>query len=153
MHPITPYLFGGVAGFMFEPYGIVDGSKVALKPLTTEGPNSGYKLYSISLPFGFGVKYSVNKFIGIGAEWGLRKTFTDYIDDVSTTYYLDLLGKDPALATEHELASDPTLLHKSGMQRGNSQNKDWYSYAGAFVTVKIKMLGKERCLDHQREGY
>jgi hypothetical protein len=83
----------------------------------------------------------------------MRKTTTDYLDDVSQTYYLDLAGVDPATVTQKELASDPLLNHNAGMQRGNSRNTDWYSFAGVSLTVKIRMLSKERCLDHQRQGY
>jgi len=153
MHPITPYIFGGASVFFFEPFGNVMGAKVELQPIATEGQGTPYNLYSFSMPFGLGVKYSVNKLIGVGAEWGMRRTTTDYLDDVSATYYMDLAGKDPAAATLSELASDPLLTHNAGMQRGNSRNTDWYSFAGVSVTVKIRMLGKERCLDHQRQGY
>ena len=153
MHPITPYLFGGAALTLFKPFGNVQGANVELQPLKTEGQSVPYDLYTISFPFGLGVKYSVSKLIGVGAEWGMRNTSTDYLDDVSKTFYLDLEGRSPATATVAELASDPTLTHNNGMQRGNSRDTDWYSFAGVSVTVKIRMLGKERCLDHQREGY
>jgi hypothetical protein len=160
MHSITPYIFGGASVFFFDPYGNVMGEKVELQPLSTEGQGSAaypdrspYNLYAFSMPFGLGVKYSVNKLIGVGAEWGMRKTTTDYLDDVSQTYYLNLAGVDPAAVSVTELASDPLLTHNAGMQRGNSRNTDWYSFAGVSVTVKIRMLSKERCLDHQRQGY
>jgi hypothetical protein len=159
-HPVTPYLFGGAAVFLFDPYGNVNGNDVRLQPLKTEGQGTAYtdrkdyKPYSFSFPFGIGVKYSISKLFGVGAEWGMRKTVTDYLDDVSTTYYLDLpAGVYPDITSEQKLASDPTLSHMSGMQRGNSRNTDWYSFAGISLTVKIRMLSQERCLDHQREGY
>jgi len=160
MHSITPYIFGGASVFFFNPYGNVSGSRVELQPLATEGQGTTvyperkpYNLYAFSMPFGLGVKYSVSKLIGVGAEWGMRKTSTDYLDDVSQTYYLDLAGTNPANASTKELASDPLLSHSTGMQRGNSRNNDWYSFAGVSLTFKIRMLGKEHCLDHQREGY
>jgi hypothetical protein len=160
MHSITPYIFGGASVFFFDPYGNVQGSNVQLQPLATEGQGSTafpdrktYNLYAFSMPFGVGVKYSINKLFGIGAEWGMRKTTTDYLDDVSQTYYLNLAGVNPATASPNELASDPTLTHNAGMQRGNSRNTDWYSFAGVSVTIKIRMLSQEHCLDHQREGY
>jgi hypothetical protein len=153
MHTISPYLFGGPTVFFFKPYGNSPAGKTELPPLTTEGQSEPYKLYAFSGSFGLGVKYSVSKLIGVGAEWGMRKTTTDYLDDVSKTYYLNLAGKDPALATVPELASDPLLSHNAGMQRGNSRNSDWYSFAGVSVTFKIRMLAKDKCLDHQREGY
>jgi hypothetical protein len=153
LHPVSPYLFGGVSVFFFKPYGNIQGTSVELQPMTTEGQGKPYNLYSFSIPFGIGVKYSVSKLIGVGAEWGMRKAMTDYLDDVSQTYYLDLAGVSPANASIKELASDPLLTHNAGMQRGNSRDTDWYSFAGVSVTVKIRMLSKERCLDHQREGY
>jgi hypothetical protein len=155
-HPITPYIFGGAAVFFFKPYGNVNGANTELQPLATEGQGSAlypdrkiYNLYSFSMPFGLGVKYSIGKLVGIGAEWGMRKTLTDYIDDVSQTYYLNNVSVPPASPTTAILASDPLLNHEAGMQRGNSQNKDWYSFAGISLTVKIKMLKKESCLDVQ----
>jgi hypothetical protein len=160
MHSITPYIFGGASVFFFDPYGNIQGTNLHLQPLATEGQGTDaypdrklYNLYAFSMPFGIGVKYSLSKKIGIGAEWGMRKTTTDYLDDVSQTYYLDLAGVDPATVTQKELASDPLLTHNAGMQRGNSRNTDWYSFAGVSLTVKIRMLSKERCLDHQRQGY
>jgi len=153
MHPVTPYLFGGASVFLFKPFGNVAGTVMELQPLRTEGQKSPYNLFAFSMPFGIGVKYSVTKLIGVGAEWGMRKTTTDYLDDVSTTYYLNLAGSNPSTASVNELASDPSLTHNAGMQRGNSRNTDWYSFAGVSVTVKIRMLGSEHCLDDQRKGY
>lgn len=158
MHWWTPYIFGGGSVFFFQPHGNVNGTVMELKPLGTEGQgkegySDPYRLYAFSMPFGIGMKVSINKLLGIGAEWGMRKTTTDYLDDVSKTYYLDLAGKYPGQATPAELASDPTLSHNSGMQRGNSKDTDWYSFAGITLVVKIKMLSRERCLDHQREGF
>jgi hypothetical protein len=153
MHSVSPYIFGGASVFFFEPYGNVAGSTIGLQPLSTEGQGNPYNLYAFSMPFGIGVKYSVSKLIGVGAEWGMRLTSTDYLDDISQTYYLDLAGTNPAAASIKELASDPLLTHNAGMQRGNSRNNDWYSFAGISVTFKIRMLSKERCLDHQRQGY
>jgi hypothetical protein len=160
MHWWTPYIFGGTSVFFFKPSGNVNGTNVELQPLGTEGQGSAiypdrqkYPLYAFSIPFGVGFKFSLNKLIGVGAEWGMRATTTDYIDDVSKTYYLNLASANPAQVPPRAAASDPSLTHNAGMQRGNSKNKDWYSFAGVTVVVKIRMLSKERCLDHQREGH
>ncbi len=151
LHPISPYIFGGASVFFFKPYGNVAGEKTELRPLITENQDNPYNSYAFAIPFGLGVKYSVSKLIGVGAEWGMRKTTTDYLDDVSTTYYFD--GPTAIPPTINQLASDPTLTHTTGMQRGNSRNTDWYSFAGVSLTFKIRMLKSESCLDHQREGY
>ncbi|MDO9255012.1 MAG: DUF6089 family protein [Bacteroidales bacterium] len=153
LHPISPYIFGGPTVFFFKPYGNLPAGKTELQPLTTENQGKPYNLYAFSGSFGLGVKYSVSKLIGVGAEWGMRKTSTDYLDDVSKAYYLDLAANPPTSPTIQEIASDPTLSHNAGMQRGNSRDTDWYSFAGISLTVKIRMLAKENCLDHQREGY
>jgi hypothetical protein len=157
-HRISPYVFGGAGIFMFKPTGVINGSKYELKPLATEGQGlagrpKAYALTSVSFPFGLGVKFSLNKYVGIGLEWGMRKTTTDYIDDISTTYYQDLAGKAVGEVTPAELASDPTLSHNAYMQRGDSKNKDWYSFALLSISVKIRMLEKQRCLDNQSSPY
>lgn len=153
IHWWTPYVFGGTSVFLFNPVGAAGN----LQPLHTEGQGSAlypgrkpYNLVALSMPFGVGFKVSLNKYFGLGAEWGMRKTTTDYLDDVSKTYYLDSQANPNAPGLP---ASDPTLSHTAGMQRGNSKNNDWYSFAGISLVVKIRMLGQEKCLDHQREGH
>ena len=145
----SPYIFGGIAGFNFKPTGDYGGTWVALQPLGTEGqglPDGAskkkYKLTQISLPFGVGVKANLAESIGLSLEWGMRKTFTDYLDDVSKTYY------DPAAITVAHgvpagVLSDPSIgtdpNHTNvGKQRGNPTNKDWYSFVGIMLTVKFK---------------
>lgn len=151
---ITPYMFGGGGVVLFNPKGIYGGETYELQPLGTEGQNSNvypdrdpYKKVAFQIPFGIGVKYSLNDFIGINAYWSMHKTFTDYLDDVSTTYYLDLAGSNPAETGIEGLLSDPTLSHNTGMQRGNSQNNDWYSTAGVTLSVRINYSGHKKCLN------
>jgi hypothetical protein len=96
---VTPYVFGSVAVFYHNPKAKVHpdytgpeaGKWVALRPLKTEGQGKeGYeKMYSpvqITIPFGAGVKFKVADRIDLSFETGLRLTFTDYLDDVSTFY-------------------------------------------------------------------
>lgn len=142
----TPYLFGGVGFLTFNPKSY-DG--VALQPLGTEGQNEGfaerspYNKWSVSFPFGIGFKYSLTERIGLAVEWGMRKTFTDYIDDVSTSYYLVGAEIDPANVAG--VQSDPTLNHDPYMQRGNSGNNDWVSFFGLSVTYKINLRSRLKC--------
>ncbi len=44
------------------------------------------RLHRLNIPMGVGVKYYVNETINLSLELLYRKTFTDYIDDVSTTF-------------------------------------------------------------------
>jgi hypothetical protein len=89
---LSPYLFTGIAFFHFNPYTFDStGTKVFLQPLSTEGQGfvegrQPYKLYQVAIPYGAGVKVNVGDNFHLMVEICLRKTFTDYIDDVSTTY-------------------------------------------------------------------
>jgi hypothetical protein len=81
----VPYLFGGVAGFHHSPEGKdQNGNYVDLQPLATEGKT--YSKFQFSIPFGAGVRYRINRNLDAAFEIGFRKTFTGYLDDVSTEY-------------------------------------------------------------------
>jgi len=141
----TPYIFGGVGFFTFKPFNF---SGVNLQANGTEGQSDNpeqqyegrtpYNLWGISIPFGFGFKYSLTKRLGMSLEWGMRKTFTDYIDDISTTYY-----------TTGNLVSDPTGTHSAGMQRGNEANDDWYNFTLLSVTYRFNLYGSKKCKDNE----
>jgi hypothetical protein len=145
--PATPYIFGGASIFRFNPKTNFLGEWVPLQPLGTEGQGSPlypdrkpYSLISGSFPFGFGVKFHALSKLGFSLEWGLRHTFTDYLDDVSKTY----ADPDVLFATNGELSAvlaDRSLVNpgkiNTGRQRGNATNKDWYSFAGLTITYKI----------------
>ena len=91
---------------------------------------------------GGGFKIAVNKTFNIILEYGIRKTFTDYLDDVSTTYTGGNLMVSP-LSNE---MSDKSLNgpQAKDFQRGNSKDNDWYTFTG--ITLSFKILSeKERC--------
>ena len=96
----SPYGFVGLGIFHFDPYTLDSaGRKVFLKPLSTEGQGiypdkKPYSLWQATIPFGGGVKFAITENLRIGLEIGLRKLFTDYLDDVSTSYpnHNDLLA-------------------------------------------------------------
>ena len=76
-------------------------------------------------------------------EYGIRKTFTDYLDDVSTTYTGGNLNEWDKI---HKEMSDKSLNgpQAKDYQRGNSKDKDWYTFTG--ITLSFKILSeKERC--------
>lgn len=142
----TPYIMGGASLFFYNPKSL---GGTDLRSLGTEGQNIGfdgrkpYKTYSFALTFGFGFKYSLTERLGLGFEWGMRKTLTDYIDDVSTTYYLDGTTIDPSNTAQ--VLSDPTLSHKPYAQRGDRKNWDWYNFTGISVTYKFDLYSKHKC--------
>ncbi len=152
-HKFTPYITAGAGFFFFKPTTEYNGQVYDLRSLGTEGQNVNYdgrqpyKKYNFAAIFGLGFKYSLGNRWGISAEWRMHKTFTDYLDDVSTTYYLDGPAMDPANLTPEEYFSDPTLSHKPGEQRGNSGTKDWFGMANISVTYKIELNNKRGCKD------
>ncbi|MEO5945251.1 MAG: hypothetical protein ABIP79_00430 [Chitinophagaceae bacterium] len=97
-HKLRPYVVGGVGIFHFNPKGEYvepGGTKrmVELKPLRLEGQGFAeypdrkeYSLTQKELLIGGGVKYYLTESMYVGFEILHRKTFTDYIDDVSTKY-------------------------------------------------------------------
>jgi len=147
---ITPYIYAGVSIFFFNP----KANGYSLRDLGTEGQNVGYsgrKPYSkvsYGFPFGLGVKISLARRLGMQVYWEMHKTLTDYLDDVSTTYYLNGYAIDPA--NVEQLMSDPSMNHQPDMQRGNSKDQDWYSFFGLSLTYKFKRASSKRCKDIEK---
>jgi hypothetical protein len=163
----TPYIFTGFSVFRFNPEafytppgGKSAGSYIALQPLGTEGQNSTtynnrtkYNLTQISLPFGFGFKFNVFDNWNIGYEFGWRKTFTDYLDDVSGYYptsgTIKREGNGGGAAGEY--LSNPayhkgtpetnplyTINSTQKVKRGDPTTDDWYIFTG--ITISYTFL-------------
>lgn len=146
---LSPYFVAGIAGFWFNPRAKspTTGKWVSLKPLCTEGQGlpggpKPYKTISVSIPMGIGIKYAMNKNWSIGFEITGRMTFTDYIDDVSGTYYNNTdiqnsKGAEAAYFANPTLNLIPPIVDGSividptgtGMQRGDPRDNDSYMFA------------------------
>lgn len=136
----SPYVFGGISYFMFNPTTTYQGQVVNLSAIETEQGKS-YSLMQVAIPAGIGVKYNFERFWTIGFEMGYRKTFTDYLDDVS--------GKalDPATTTDVralalsdrsvELTPDGSSAFPSPFVRGNSKNLDSYAFIGVTIAKDL----------------
>ncbi|MBL4587703.1 MAG: outer membrane beta-barrel protein [Flavobacteriales bacterium] len=88
---IYVYGFAGVGITYMNPLAKYNGKWYQLRKLNTEGQGfvpsrKQYSNWQFVIPFGIGMKYALDKKSSIGLEYGLRKTFTDYMDDVSTSY-------------------------------------------------------------------
>jgi hypothetical protein len=88
-----PYIGTGLGVFHFNPKTKLNGEWYYLQPLRLEGQGfpeyperKEYKLTQMYIPFAAGVKYRINESYIVSLNALFRKTFTDYIDDVSTTY-------------------------------------------------------------------
>lgn len=133
----TTFLFLGLDVFRFKPQGKLNNSWVDLQSLNTEGQSSGYRLTQVGIPFGVGLKMNVSKQVGIGLEWGPRKTFTDYLDDVSGTY--PDYTKTPFKNIKAQQLSDRSKNGGNNInkQRGNPRTKDWFVFFGLTINVKL----------------
>lgn len=149
----TPYLFAGFSVTKFNPKttycesnpslpvsqcgGVV--KEIELRTLGTEGQFQGEEYYTTAggLAFGAGLKVDINYEWSINIEASARRLFTDYLDDVSTTYpdYNDVenLRGPLAVALSDRSIPSPDPIGETGRQRGNRENKD----AVAFLTVGI----------------
>lgn len=148
LHLVTPYVFAGAAYFHFNPYTYTaSGEKVFLQPLSTEGEGfvtgrKPYNLSQMSIPFGGGIKFSLSENVRVGLEISLRKTFTDYLDDVSTTYVDEnlLLANRGQQAVDLAYRGDEVNAGPypaAGTPRGTLAGKDWYYFTGVTASFRL----------------
>jgi hypothetical protein len=81
---INFYALAGIGLLYFNPVADYKGKAYSLEPLHTEGVS--YSRVSPVIPIGLGVRFKVSPNVNIALEGGYRKTFTDYLDDVSSRY-------------------------------------------------------------------
>jgi hypothetical protein len=149
----SPFLFVGPAFFSFNPQTQFKGQTISLRDIGTEGQieESKYNLFAFALVFGFGFRYSLSNRLGFSLEWGMRKTTTDYIDDVSGNYHVDFSQLEANQIRMRDILSDPApIKHQPGMQRGNPQNNDWYSFAGITLTYRFTIGESSTCVHFTR---
>ena len=157
---LRPYGLVGIGVFHFNPMGSLTdaaGNKTwyYLHPLRLEGQgmpeypySKPYKLTQINIPLGAGLKYYASERINVSMEVLYRKTFTDYIDDVSTKYI------DPNSYTKYLSGQEATLAYKlsdksigiiypgmtrypAGTQRGDVKKADTYFSVVLKVGVRL----------------
>ena len=147
----SPYLFGGLALYHFNPYTFNQGIQVYLQPLSTEGQGipgypqrKPYALTQLALPVGGGLKFNISDRVRIAAEVGLRKLFTDYLDDVSGDYAdpNDLLAArgqqsvDLSYRGDEVPGGDPAYPTKP-FTRGSPKYKDYYYFSGIHLSFLL----------------
>ena len=152
----TPYIFGGLAVFYYDPYAIDPlGHQVYLRPLSTEGEGlpmypdrKEYSLVNMSFPFGGGFKFFLHERVILGCELGFRYTNTDYLDDVSKSYVnLDTLQAYRGLLPKQMSYRGNTLKGWNGHYpsygdaRGTGDSNDWYWYANITLTIFFREWG------------
>ncbi len=157
---LRPYGVVGIGMFRFNPQGSLTDDKgkktwYDLHPLRTEGQGMAeypdrkeYSLTQYNIPFGAGIKYYITDKFNIGTEVLYRRSFTDYIDDVSTDYI------DPNLFDKYLSATDAIIAKQiyakatevtgpnaysvaPGSKRGTPTHND--AYFSLFLKLGIKL--------------
>ena len=155
----TPFIYAGIGLMGFNPKAQYfnpltnETEWVELRPLCTEGQGTPqyeertpYSLLQVVIPFGMGIRVSPNRYLQVLAEYGVRKTFTDYLDDVSTTYVGgDLLrttegGEMAAIMADRSAEIEGGKLNAPGIKRGDDSLKDWYVYMNVSVSISLDFL-------------
>jgi hypothetical protein len=157
---LRPYGVLGLGVFHFNPQGSyrnpVTGEQVwvDLAPLHTEGQGfpeypdrKPYKLTQLNIPMGVGIKYFLSDNVNLSFEIVHRKTFTDYIDDVSTRFvdpalfykYLSPTQAPIAAAMSNKspLAGVAGSGYNTNNKRGDATQNDAYFTAQFKLGIRI----------------
>jgi len=140
----SPYLFGGLSVFSYNPQAELEGKWYNLREYGTEGQILGeeYLSYGLGLLYGAGVKWDINYRLSLNIEVGARLLATDYLDDVSTVY--PNRGEVQSLRGDIGVAlSNPSTLPgfgTQGTQRGNSTDNDSYMTTGISIMYYFGQL-------------
>lgn len=121
----------GVGVAYHNPKTLYNGEYVALRPLTTEGKS--YSPVTAVIPATAGFYFTFDSRYRIGFDLTWRTTFTDYLDDVSTTYadpsaLPNQMAIDLANRTDELTYVTPAFAENftPGNKRGDESHNDSY---------------------------
>lgn len=139
---VSPYVVAGIGYYHFNPQADLNGNKIDLQPLHTEGQGFDeypdrkvYSLNQMNIPLGIGASYFITDRINVKLEFQYRLLFTDYLDDASTKYI------DPVLFSKYLSGNDLTnalilndrskpgaqTAHVDGIRASSKYNDAYYS--------------------------
>jgi hypothetical protein len=143
----TPYLFGGLGFFYFNPKAQLDGEWIDLQPLGTEGQPIGgeYNKGQMSLVYGAGFKIDLTNVLSLNIEISARALFNDYLDDVSSVYpnsveLQALRGDIAARLSDRSLEVGDDAIGEQGRQRGTSTTNDAFAFLSIGMVYYIGTL-------------
>ena len=139
---LNPYIFSGIGYFSFNPETFYKNSWHKLAPFHTEGQDfteyparRKYSLKQYNMPLGIGLKHHPSPVVDCCFEICYRKLWTDYLDDVSSSYVDPVLfakyfaGPKANLAAQladRRLSAGALPARQAGEIRGNNTNNDTY---------------------------
>ncbi len=138
----APYLYAGATVYRFNPQTLYDNNWIDLRPLGTEGQGlpgyeKPYSLTQIAVPIGAGIKFTVRQTWSLGIEFGARKLFNDYLDDITSAQvnYLDVLTGNGTLAAT---LSNPSIKEPTdATYRRGGEFQDWYYVGGVTLSFRL----------------
>ena len=147
----SPYFTVGFGFFSFNPKSDLNGEIYNLQPLGTEGQGlpgeeGKYSKMALAIPFGGGVKIKINDKYNFGIELLARRSFTDYVDDVSTVYANteDLFAIYGAISAAFADRRGEVLgvpqLNTPGFKRGGSSVDDYYFSFMFNLTANLESI-------------
>ncbi len=142
-YPATAYFLAQVGVFHMNPTTMYNGEQIALQTIATEGQGTTigtrkpYALYQPCIPLGMGIKVSLGKMATLNLDMAIRKTFTDYLDDVGADLYVDPQVLEEEVSELSAALSNRSLDGNQFGKRGTNSTKDWYVYTGATLTFRL----------------
>ena len=143
----TSYVHAGLGIFHHNPKAFYQGKWYPLQPLGTEGQGrlagvERYGLIQATIPYGVGFYYTIKRKFRIGVEYESRITFTDYLDDISTTYVDPAVFSEDPVATSlanrsYELQNNPEFLGVEWYQEGSVRGDDKFNDKYMFLVVSL----------------
>jgi hypothetical protein len=143
----TPYLFMGLGIYSHKPQAEYLGRWYELQPLGTEGQGTTagedpYALNGVSIPFGVGMKLNLFSIVALSVEWGMRKTYTDFLDDVSGAYadpavLADESGPLTVIFADRSLSYPEGLSSYAGLARGDSGRRDFFNFTTVTLSIRL----------------
>jgi hypothetical protein len=144
----TPFLNLGISIVNHSPTAIFQNMDVLLRDQGTEGQNflrSGslapYSKFTFALPIHGGIKAHLGGPWALALEVGVTHTFTDYLDDVSSTYpgrkNFEIEKQKSAIKYSDRSAEIGQAEFVAGKQRGIANLNDAYYHAGLTLIYSI----------------
>jgi hypothetical protein len=136
---INIYAFGGIGLLHFNPKADYNGKSYALEPMHTEGKS--YSRVVPVIPYGLGFRLKTSPSTNIVIEAGYRKTFTDYLDDVSSKY----IATSPSYSDAKNFFINPNPSNKfqAGSKRGDPSHNDSYFLLNAKIEYYLPYGGPD----------
>lgn len=159
-HIFTPYIQAGFSAFYFSPKALYMGKYYDLQELGTEGQGipgygSKYSKFSAALLLGSGVKFKLNESLNLGVGIVLRRTFTDYLDDVSKGFVDSNILKEQNGPIADALSNRSGEVNEERINWGNNRRggQQVYDYfVSTMVTISYNFVGRNSLRIFKKRG-